>query len=108
MPVTKIKLLKNAIMLHMAFYLMEHIPIISKESAELAVKCLRAPKMLPFEPALVSTLVTRQIKQTMQSLLDDLTAEVLEGLEHELRPRKTKSSWAISFCVISILFMSVE
>ena len=87
---------------------MDHILVMTKESAKQAAASIRSPAMLPFEPAITTMLLNRQIKQAMQSLLADLTAEALEGLEHELTFRKSKSSWAASFCVISILCMSME
>jgi hypothetical protein len=43
----------------------------------------------------------------MNSLLEDLTKEVLEGLDKQLRQKKTKA-WAICLCIFLVLCMCAE
>ena len=87
---------------------MSHVLLLTPGSVTKAVTGLRAPNVPVFQPLSLATIVNRQIKQVMQTLLYDLTADILEGLEHELRPRSSKQSWAASFCVILVLCTSIE
>lgn len=81
--------------------------LFTDDSAKRAMRSLKSPIQLPYSPDVSSRLVTRQVKHVMYTLLHQVTAEVLEGLEKELRTR-TRSSWATSFCIILVLSMYAE
>lgn len=86
---------------------MSRIITFTNESAIRAVESLRTPMQLPYKRSISSKLLMHQIKREMHVLQRELTLKVLKGLERELKTR-SKSSWAISFCVILILSMCME
>jgi len=59
------------------------------------------------EPYLSSRLLNRQIKHVISKIQQELTMEVLDGLEKSLRSR-SKDSWAPSFCTILVLSLCIE
>jgi hypothetical protein len=94
-------------MLHAMHYSMSRILTFTKESADEAISSIRMPMKLPYAKSMTSKVLNAQIKCVMNTLLYEITREVLEGLEKELRTR-TKASWATSFCVILILCICME
>ncbi|KAF4627341.1 hypothetical protein G7Y89_g10813 [Cudoniella acicularis] len=63
---------------------------------------------LEYDFKLPSTLLNRQLKYTMHSLLRETTEEVLAELEKELKTKYKKASWAPCLCTILILCMCTE
>jgi hypothetical protein len=59
------------------------------------------------EPYLSSRLLNRQIKYVIHEIQQDLTIELLDGLEKALQSR-SKDSWALSFCTILVLSLCIE
>jgi hypothetical protein len=94
-------------MLYATEYFMTRSLLFTDDSAKRAMRSLKRPMQLPYSPDVSSRLITRQVKHEMCKLLHEVTAEVLEGLEKELRSR-TRSSWAMSFCIILVLSMYAE
>lgn len=70
-------------MLHAMYKFMSRIITLSRTSAEEAFANLRSPRNLPhiMGPTLTCTLVNLQVKKVMNSLLHQITQEVLAGLE---------------------------
>ena len=80
---------------------------LTKQSLERVLHQLRKPSLLAYQTNLISRLLNSQVKSAMHGLMREFTWDVLEKLERELKTRK-KSVWATSFCVISILCISIE
>lgn len=68
---------------------------------------LTRPAVNTWDSNLVSHLLNRQIKCAMQKLRKQITREVLEELEQELRG-KTNKAWATCFSVIVIVCIIIE
>lgn len=100
-------LLRKVMMIHAMHYCMSRILTFTKESADIAISSIRLPTKVPYTKSMTSKVLNAQIKCVMNTLLRDITREVLEGLEKELRTR-TKASWATCFCVILILCICIE
>jgi len=86
---------------------MDRVITLTDDSAKEASQRLSAPTMLPYNFSFSSRLIHRQIKHQMQMLLHEMTREVLEGLEKELRTR-VRASWPTAFCVILVLCLCIE
>lgn len=93
-------------MLYAMFYFMTRSITFTEASAEEVIRSLQHPTQFRYKRDRSARLITRQIKQVMYTLLHQTTAEVLDGLEHEIRGRKP--AWGSSFCIILILCMCVE
>ncbi len=88
-------------------FFMSKIITFTKDSANKVVESLRQPMQMPYSRSMSSKLLNSQIKREVQLLQRKLTLEILEKLHAELR-RRSKASWATSFCVIMILSMCME
>ena len=95
-------------MLYAMHYFMSRVIIFTRTSAEEVVTSLRAPKMLLYERTLASKLLNLQLKVAMYAVMRDMTRDVLEGLDRELRRKGKQSSWAGAFSVVLILCMCIE
>jgi hypothetical protein len=80
---------------------------LTKQSLERVIHQLRKPSLQAYQTNLISRLLNSQVKSAMHGLMREVTWDVLEKLERELKTRK-KTVWATSFCVISILCISIE
>ena len=76
-------------------------------SAKNIASRLRNPVSEPYDPHSISRLLNRQLKSDMHTILREITNDVLEELEKNLKT-KSKASWALSFCVVSILCICME
>src|SRR5580700_2173690 len=94
-------------MLYAMNYFLSRIITFTNESATEAVSRLRMPMQFNYQRSKSAKLLNMQIKLEMYRLLHEVTRDVFERLEKELRTR-TKGSWATSFCVILILSSCVE
>jgi hypothetical protein len=79
----------------------------TQDSAKKVVQNLRSPMQLPYKHNVSSKLLNHQIKRELNMLQHELTSDILEKLQTELR-RRSKASWATSFCVILVLSMCME
>jgi hypothetical protein len=95
-------------MIHAMHCFMSRIITFTMESAEKAVATLRRPQLFPFAQVLTSTSLNLQVKQAMQSLLREITSEVLAELEKAMLGHKTKAQWAEVFCVLLVLCICIE
>lgn len=89
------------------YFFMSRIIDFTEDSAKKVAENLRPPVQSPYGHSVSSKLLTHQIKREMNILQYELTLEILEKLQTELR-RRSKASWATSFCVILILSMCME
>lgn len=94
-------------MLYNVHYFMGRTVKFTDKTADKVASTLRQPIPRRYENSLISKLLNRQIKSAMHCLLRDLTREVLEELEKDLKTR-SKAVWATSFCVISIICICIE
>ena len=88
-------------------FVMSRVINFTQDSAKKVVQSLHSPMQLPYKYNVSSKLLNLQIKRELNMLQHELTSEVLEKLQTELR-RRSKASWAISFCVILVLCMCME
>lgn len=98
-------LVKDAMKLHAMHYFMSTLITFTPLSAREVYSFLGHP--LPHDEYLSSRLLNRQIKHQMHELHCELTASVLESLEHSLRAR-TIDHWAPSFSAILIICLCIE
>ena len=94
-------------MLYAINYFLSRFASLTNESATEVISRLRTPVQLNYQRSRSAKLLNIQIKQEMYRLLRDVTHDVLEGLERELRTR-AKGAWATTFSVILILSTCVE
>ena len=95
-------------MVNCIHYVMSRIITFSDDSAHEAIGSLQNPPTVLLSQRTISArLLNRQIKGAMNLLLQELTRDLLEGLNWEVR-RKTRESWALCFCANLILCMCVE
>jgi len=94
-------------MLYAMFYFMTRSITFTEASAEEIIRSIQHPTQFRYKRDRSARLITRQIKQVMSVLLHQTTADVLDGLEREIRSRD-KLAWGTSFCIILILCMCVE
>ena len=97
-------------MLYWMLYSICHPLTFTSESAKEVVRHLRIsrPLQVADRQILTAKLLELQIKGAMMLLFTEMATEVLVGLEHALPPRRSRSSWAICFCVYSILCICIE
>ena len=88
-------------------FFMSKIITFTKGSDKRVFENLRSPTQLSYGRSMSSKLLNYQIKREVYLLQLELTVEVLEELQAELR-RKSKGLWATLFCVIMILSMCME
>jgi hypothetical protein len=88
-------------------YVMSRQIVFNKDSAFNAVSSLQHKSEIPPLPSLSSRVLTRQIKGVMTLLLEDLTIEVLQELDGQLRQKETET-WAICLCTFLVLCMCAE
>jgi hypothetical protein len=88
-------------------FVMSRVINFTQDSAKKVVQNLHSPMQLPYKYNVSSKLLTLQVKRELNMLQHELTLEILEKLQRELR-RRSRASWAISFCVILILSMCME
>jgi hypothetical protein len=86
---------------------MSRVISFTPESAQKVVQSIRSPIQRPYKYNVSSKLLNYQIKRELNMLQQELTSEILEKLQTELR-RRSKASWATSLCVILILSMCME
>ncbi len=101
------KFVRKSLELYAMHYFMTQVLLFTNDSADKAVRSLRAPTRLHYTRTLTSKLISRQIKHAMDTLLRAKTEEILKELENKLMT-KAKAAWAPSFCAISILCMCGE
>jgi hypothetical protein len=101
------ELIRKVTKLHAMHFVMSRIINFTPDSAKKVVQNLRSPMQLPYKHNVSSKLLNHQIKREMNILQHELTSEILEKLQTELR-RRSRGSWATSFCVILILTMCME
>ena len=94
-------------MMNRIHYVMGRRIVFSKDSAFNAVSSLQHKTGIPPLPSLSSRVLTRQIKGVMTLLLEDLTKEVLQELDEQLRQKKTEA-WTICLCTFLVLCMCAE
>lgn len=68
---------------------------------------IRNPPVQEITSRLVSRLLNRQLKYTVNEVIKTETENLLEDLQRELY-RKSKSVWTTTFCVILILCICIE
>lgn len=94
-------------MLQAAYYFNSRTITYHGDSATAVLEACRSPSMRRWDHSPISHLLNRQLKSTMNILVRDLLRDVLDELEKELK-RRTKSTWAVSFCVIMICCFCME
>jgi hypothetical protein len=99
--------MRKAVMMNRIQYVMGRRIVFNEDSAFNAVSSLQHQSETPSLPSLSSRVLTRQIKGVMNLLLEDLTTEVLQGLDSQLRRKKT-GPWIICLCIFLVLCMSAE
>jgi hypothetical protein len=87
-------------------YMMGRSFVFSEGSEVKAIQCLQSPSKVPPQTFVTAALLSRQIKVAINHLLEDYIGDLFEGLER--KSRKTRASWAISFCTNLILSILVE
>jgi hypothetical protein len=90
---------------------MGQIIAFTEDSATIAVESLQMPSKIPTsQDCIAAWAVNRQMKAGMKPIYEELLGDVLDGLEHEFneKDRTDRTSWARSFCLITILCMIVE
>jgi hypothetical protein len=100
-------LMRKAVMMNRIQYVMGRRIVFNEDSAFNAVSSLQHQSETPPLPSLSSRVLTRQIKGVMNLLLEDLTTEVLQELDSQLRRKKT-GPWIICLCTFLVLCMSAE
>lgn len=88
-------------------FVMSRVISFTRESANKVVQSIRLPMQRPYKYNVSSKLLNYQIKRELNILQYESTSEILEKLQTELR-RRSRASWATSFCVILILSMCME
>jgi hypothetical protein len=81
--------------------------IFNEGSATNAVSNLQHQSEIPPLPSLSARVLNRQIKGVMNILLEDLTKEVLQELDWQLRQKETET-WMICLCTFLVLYMCAE
>jgi hypothetical protein len=101
-------LLAKAIMVNRLHYVLGKIITFSANSVDKAVDSLRevAPN-LPSRPYVSARILTKQMKGAMNDLLNDLTKELLDQYNSELRNKKPET-WALCLLTHFILCMCAE
>jgi hypothetical protein len=69
--------------------------------------CLRRPSLRLCGSNLISRLLNSQVKSAMLVLLREVTQDILDELEKQIKSRE-RSAWTTSFSVISILCICME
>ncbi|KAF4632185.1 hypothetical protein G7Y89_g5942 [Cudoniella acicularis] len=97
----------HTMMLYAARYFLATTIGYTSESAIQVLKTVRKPSQREWNINPISHLLNRQIKSVMHLLLRELTRDVLEDLEKELRTR-SKTVWGVCFSVVLILCLCME
>lgn len=100
-------LLRNAVMMNRIQYVMGRQIVVYEASALDAAKSLERQSESHHQASPSARALTRQIKAIMQLLLEDLARKVLEGLDWQLRQKKTEYG-AVCLCAFLALCMSAE
>jgi hypothetical protein len=88
-------------------YLMSRSLVLSDDSAREAIESLQnSTAVLPPEPFVSASLVSRQMKVVMKHSLEDALQDLFIGLDKKLKD--DSKPWAVCFCAILILCVLVE
>jgi len=88
-------------------FVMSRVINFTQDSARKVVQNLQSPMQLQYKYNVSSKLLNLQVKREINMLQHELTSEILEKLQTELR-RKSRASWATAFCVTLMLSMCME